>query len=64
MLATIPEKDQGLLALARYGLARVAAACHRIEEARKPGEESAIALEAMGHRKAQEVRAWIHELGE
>ena len=59
MLITISGEDQDLFALAQYGLARVAAARGYIEEARGLGEVSLTALEAIGHRKAIEVREWL-----
>jgi tetratricopeptide (TPR) repeat protein/transcriptional regulator with XRE-family HTH domain len=64
MLATIPEGDQDLLALARYGLARAAAAQGDLVEARRLGEASASALAAMGHHYASEVRAWLDGINE
>ena len=59
MLTSIPEGDQELFALARYGLARVAAARGDIAEAKRLGEASITVLEAMGHRNAQEIRSWL-----
>jgi tetratricopeptide (TPR) repeat protein/transcriptional regulator with XRE-family HTH domain len=58
-LNIIPDGDREMLALARYGLARVAAARHDYTEARNLGEASTATLEAMGHRKAPEVRKWL-----
>jgi tetratricopeptide (TPR) repeat protein/transcriptional regulator with XRE-family HTH domain len=60
ILTTIREGDQDLLALAQYGLARVAAANGNIQEAQELGEASLAALEAMGHRNAKEVRDWLN----
>jgi ATP/maltotriose-dependent transcriptional regulator MalT len=62
MLTVLPEGDQDLIVLARYGLARVVAARGTIEEARQLGEASLKALEAMGHRHAKEVRHWLDSL--
>ncbi len=62
MLAIVPEGDQELLALARYGLARAAATRGDLAEARRLGESSASALAAMGHRYAPEVREWLDSI--
>ncbi len=62
MLLSIPEGDQELLALAQYGLARVAANKGNLPEAQKVGKESADILAAMGHRNAQEVRSWLDSI--
>lgn len=58
----IPPGNQGLFALAHYGLARTLAAQGNISEARKVGTRSAKAFETMQHRKAQEVRLWLEDL--
>jgi len=60
MLTIVPEGGQDLIALAYYGLARSAAAQGNTYEARKLGDGSVAVLEAMGHRKAKEVRNWLH----
>jgi tetratricopeptide (TPR) repeat protein/transcriptional regulator with XRE-family HTH domain len=60
MLTIISEEDRDLLALAQYGLARVAAAHGYFDEARRLGEASVTALEALGHRNAKEVRDWLN----
>ena len=62
MLTVLPVGDQDLIVLAQYGLARVAAAQDNIEEARRLGEASVKALEAMGLRYAKEVRDWLDSL--
>ena len=62
VLSTTPEGSQDLIALARYGLARVAAARGNTHEVQRLGEASVTALEAMGHRNAQEVRDWLISL--
>jgi len=62
VLSTTPEGSQDLIALARYGLARVAAARGNTHEVQRLGEASVTALEAMGHRNAQEVRDWLNSL--
>jgi len=59
MLITVPEGGQDLLALAQYGLARVAAARKNINEALRLGKISISALEATGHRGAIDVRSWL-----
>lgn len=65
MLSTVPEGGQDLFALAQFGLARVAAARGNINEAIKLGENSIIALEAIGHRGASDVKIWLNTyLGE
>jgi tetratricopeptide (TPR) repeat protein len=64
MLALIPEGDQELLALAQYGLARVASAKGNISEAIRLGEISAKGLEAMEHRNAQEIKRWLESIME
>jgi hypothetical protein len=62
MLNIIPDGDREMLALARYGLAQVAAARHDYTAARDLGEASTATLEAMGHRKATAVRQWLQNL--
>jgi tetratricopeptide (TPR) repeat protein/transcriptional regulator with XRE-family HTH domain len=62
MLSSVPEGDQELLALARYGLARTAAAQGDIQDARRLGETSVSALESIGHRNAQEVKEWLNTI--
>ncbi len=59
MLIEVPEDSQELLALANYGLGRVAAAKGNILEARRLGEVSTATLEAMGNRTTQEVKEWL-----
>ena len=59
MLLSIPEGDQELLALAQYGLARVAYAEGNKEEAQELGKLSVRLLETIEHRNAQEVRKWL-----
>jgi tetratricopeptide (TPR) repeat protein/transcriptional regulator with XRE-family HTH domain len=58
MLATTPEENQDLVALAQYGLARTDAANGNTQDALKLVNSSLTVLEAMGHRKAKEVRNW------
>ena len=56
------EGNTEYLALASYGLARIAAAHGETLEARRQGQESLAALESMGHGKASEVRTWLDTL--
>lgn len=62
MLDTISVGDQDLLALAQFGLARIAAIQGNFLEAWKLGEVSATTLEGMGHRTAPEVRNWLNTI--
>jgi tetratricopeptide (TPR) repeat protein/transcriptional regulator with XRE-family HTH domain len=62
MLAVIPKGSQDLMALAQYGLARTFAAQGNIDEAQRLGEVSFTALEVMGHRATEEVKAWLNTL--
>ncbi|MBV9690455.1 MAG: tetratricopeptide repeat protein [Ktedonobacteraceae bacterium] len=62
MVNAIPEGSRELMALAQYGLARVAAAQGKFQDARKLGEKSVTTLEKIGHRKAQEVRHWMNSI--
>ena len=62
ILATAPEGSQDFIALAQYGLARVAALKENLEDAQQLGEKSLLLLESMGHREAQEVRRWLKRL--
>ena len=62
MLTVIPEGSQDLIALAQYGLARSVSAQGNIDEARRLGEASLTALDVMGHRKADEVSAWLNSM--
>ena len=61
-LAGIPKENQELFASAGYGLARVALAQHRFEEARNVGEKSLAAFQAIAHAKAKEVRLFLDTL--
>ena len=62
MYSNIPEGNQVLLALAQYGLARIAATKDNTDEAKKLGEVSAKILETIGHRNAHEVMQWLNSL--
>ncbi|HTK07139.1 MAG TPA: tetratricopeptide repeat protein [Ktedonobacteraceae bacterium] len=59
MLTIISEDMQDLMALANYGVARVALAGGNTQEALKFGEMSMRALETMEHRKTDEVKQWL-----
>jgi tetratricopeptide (TPR) repeat protein/transcriptional regulator with XRE-family HTH domain len=62
MSSTVPEGSHDLVALAHYGLARVAAAQSNFHGALNAGEVSAKTLEEMGHHKAKEVRTWLNSI--
>ncbi len=59
MLSIVPEGNQDLLALAQYGLARTSALQGKRREAIDLGRTSVTTLETIGHKQAQEVRAWL-----
>jgi hypothetical protein len=61
-LTNAPEGGQDFIALAQYGLARVASINGRLKEARELGEQSIAALEGMGRREAREVKTWLNSL--
>jgi tetratricopeptide (TPR) repeat protein/DNA-binding XRE family transcriptional regulator len=61
-LATVSKEDQDLLALANYGLARIAYLRGNAADARKLGEQSASILEMMRHHKAGEVKGWLESI--
>ncbi|HYU71128.1 MAG TPA: tetratricopeptide repeat protein, partial [Ktedonobacteraceae bacterium] len=62
MLKSIPEGGPDLIALAQYGLARVAANKGNIGDAQRLGYASVTALEKIGHHNAQEVRSWLNSI--
>jgi len=62
MLATVPEGNQDLVALAQFGLARTKAAQGKVQDALKLGEASRASLEVTGSHKAKEVREWLHSM--
>lgn len=62
ILATSLEGGQEMNALAKYGLARVAATKGIISEAQQLGNDSVSILEALGHRSAREIRSWLETL--
>lgn len=57
-----PDGGQDLIALAQYGLARVAGMQGDITEAKHLGILSVAQLEAIGHRDALEVKQWLSTL--
>ena len=62
MRALTADANPGYLALADYGLARVAAAQGDISAARALGHKSLRRCESSGHRMTGEVRAWLEAL--
>lgn len=62
VLITISNRSEDFIALAQYGLARVAAYRNNLEVARELGEKSATKLENMGHRNMQEVKDWLETI--
>ena len=59
MLNVTPEGNQDLIALAQYGIARIAAIQGKLSEAQTLGETSLATLKAMGNRNAIDVRNWL-----
>ncbi len=59
VLTFAPEGGNDFIALATYGLARVAASLGNTSQAKQLGEQSVLLLEHMGRREAQEVREWL-----
>ncbi len=62
ILVINPEGEQDLVALAYYGMARIANSQGDINEARRLGELSVLVLESIGNRKAKEVRNWLDSI--
>jgi tetratricopeptide (TPR) repeat protein/transcriptional regulator with XRE-family HTH domain len=62
MLDHIPDGGRELIALAYYGLARVAAQTGDIDEARKKGEASLTNLKSIENHKAEEIEQWLRLL--
>ncbi|GER86958.1 hypothetical protein KDW_11200 [Dictyobacter vulcani] len=62
ILQVIGPEYPDLFALANYNLAYVAAIQGDLDEAKIRGEENVKALEAMGHRKAEEARRWLESI--
>lgn len=59
MNTILPDECQDLIALAQYGLARVAAAQGNYPGSRKMGEACLGVLRSIGHYKAKEVEQWL-----
>jgi len=59
MRAIVPEDCLDLIALAYYGLARVAATQGNYHKSRELGEDCLKTLEDIGHHKAREVKRWL-----
>lgn len=62
MLKVIPEGSHDLVALAQFGLARIAAVRGNKEEALRLGTLVTEALEEIRHRKAFEVIDWVNSI--
>ena len=62
MLKIAPEGSLDLIALAQYGLARVAESRGNKEEGHRMGLISITALEAMEHHVAPEARHWLNTI--
>lgn len=58
-LALSAKGNQEMVALARYGLARVAAARGDRAAAWQQGKESLALFESMGNRQTEEVKSWL-----
>jgi hypothetical protein len=54
--------NQEMVALARYGLARVAAARGDAAAALQLGKESLALFEAMDNRQTEEVKSWLQAM--
>jgi len=61
-LTSGPKRDPYLIAQAQYGLGQIALQQGDTAEARRLGMESLTTFEALGHRKAEEVREWLQPL--
>ncbi|WP_052890813.1 tetratricopeptide repeat protein [Thermogemmatispora carboxidivorans] len=62
MMNTIPGGAQDLLALAQYGLARIAALEGRKDEAKEMARKSFGILRSIGHRSIAEIEDWLMHL--
>lgn len=62
MLSLAPEGGQDFIALAQYGLARIAAINDDLGEAEQLGTKGVTILEGMGRREASEVKSWLQAL--
>jgi hypothetical protein len=63
MKTIVPENCQDLIALAQYGLARVAAAQGNYRKSKELGEACLRVLENIGYRKVGEVDQWLNSIG-
>lgn len=64
ILTINPEGEQDAVALAYYGMARIANLKGDKEEAYKLGESSVVMLETIGNRKSKEVRTWLFSIND
>ena len=62
MLEIVSEESPDLIAQARYGFARVAAAQGNTYDAQNIGRDSLRTLESINHRDAKEVREWLNTI--
>ncbi len=62
MFNVAPEGSSDLVALAQYGLARIAESRGNKEEGRQIGLNSVTALESMKHHLAAEARNWLNNI--
>ena len=62
MLDMTPPGQSELQAQAQYGLSRVAVMQGNLEEAHRQAEASLHLFEAIGHRRASDIRSWIEQL--
>ncbi|MFL5705158.1 MAG: hypothetical protein ACJ8AG_20335, partial [Ktedonobacteraceae bacterium] len=56
------ERNQKMLAIAIYGLARIALAQGNTAEARQQGQESLAIFVSMDDHRVAEVRQWLQNL--
>jgi tetratricopeptide (TPR) repeat protein/transcriptional regulator with XRE-family HTH domain len=61
-LQTAPHEHKPLVALARYGLARVAAGQGDVSKALQQGEQALQVFASLRHTKTSEVRRWLNSL--
>jgi tetratricopeptide (TPR) repeat protein len=62
ILTIIPSESQRLVALAQYGLARVAAAHGNLQEAQKLGKASVAGLGVTNSHQVKEVKDWLNSI--
>lgn len=63
ILSIISDDNQDLVALAQFGLARVAASRGDMQEAHRLGNASLTILKTIGHRKSDDVKQWLASSG-